>query len=229
MEWNCHKLFRSECYLLLQLIQQKSIHFSFFPTIQLDASICIILGRQNLRMTFLSMIFSKVGIEKSVKKNVDKFLYKVPFSSIGNRKSSNFFRIYQKKDGLEFELEIKKTPLKSFQDLLFSEQIQQFESESSYYFLKSFANIFPISYCFMDWLAVSLSPKISHSNLVNPLISEYIQVDHFIPVADKKYLFLLLQLLSFLQSFDAYERIYTRTVLFYNHFSCSRILKVYLF
>jgi len=82
---------------------------------------------------------------------------------IGNRKSSNFFRIYQKNDGLEFEREIKKTPLKSFQDLLFSRQVQQFESECSYYFLKSFTNIFPIYYCFMDWLAVSLRPKISHS------------------------------------------------------------------
>lgn len=42
-----------------------------------------------------------------------------PIFRIGNGKSSNFFRIYQKKDGLEFELEIKKTPLKSVQDLLF--------------------------------------------------------------------------------------------------------------
>jgi len=148
-----------------------------------------------------------------------------PIFIIGNRRSSNFFRIYQKKDGLEFELEIKKTPLKSFQDLLFSEQIQQFESQSSYYFLKSFANIFPISYCFMDWLAVSLSPKISHSNLVNPLISEYIQVDHFIPVADKKYLFLLLQLLSFLQSFDAYEQFIREQSYFIITFRVQEFLK----
>lgn len=128
-----------------------------------------------------------------------------PIFTIGNRKSSNYFRIYQKKDGLEFELEIKKTPLKSFQDLLFSTQIQQFEAECSHYFLKSFAKIFPISYCFMDWLAVNLRPKITHSNLVNPLISEYIQFDNLISVGDKKLLFLLLQLLSFLQSLDAYE------------------------
>jgi len=42
--------------------------------------------------------------------------------------------------GVEFELKIKKSSKKSFQDLLFSGQIQQFESECSYYFLKSFAN-----------------------------------------------------------------------------------------
>ena len=88
------------------------------------------------------MIFSKVVIEKSVKKNVD-------------------------------------TSKKRWARIWASGQIQQFESESSYYFLKSFANIFPISYCFMDWLAVSLRPKISHSNLVNPLISEYCSCYHF--------------------------------------------------
>jgi hypothetical protein len=38
------------------------------------------------------------------------------------------------------------------------------------------------------------------------LISEYIQVDNVISVIDKKHLFLLLQLLSFLQSLDAYEK-----------------------
>jgi hypothetical protein len=115
--------------------------------------------------------------------------------------------------------------LKSFQDLLFSGQIQQFESESSYYFLKSFANIFPISYCFMDWLAVSLKPKISHSNLVNPLISEYIQVDNFISVADKPHLFLLLQLLSFLQPLDAYEEFIREQSYFIITFRVQEFLK----
>jgi hypothetical protein len=91
------------------------------------------------------MIFSKVVIEKSVKKNVDKFRYKVPFLRSEIAKVLTFSAFIKKKDWLEFELEIKKTPLKFFQDLLFSGQIQQFESESSYYFLKSFANIFSIS------------------------------------------------------------------------------------
>jgi hypothetical protein len=39
-----------------------------FHQFSLDGWSNIILGRQNLRMTFLSMIFSKVIIEKSVKK-----------------------------------------------------------------------------------------------------------------------------------------------------------------
>lgn len=188
-----------------QLIQQKSIDFSFFPPIQLGRLDLHYFRKAKLTDDISVNDFFESCYRKISQKKRRQISVQGPIFTIGNRKSSHYFRIYQKKDGLEFELEIKKTPLKFFQDLLFSGQIQQFESESSYYFLKSFANIFPISYCFMDWLAVSLRPKISHSNLVNPLISEYIQVDNVISVVDKKHLFLLLQLLSFLQSLDAYQ------------------------
>jgi hypothetical protein len=208
-----------------QLIQQKSIDFSFFPTIQ--------LGRLDLHYFRKAKITDNISVNdffescyrKICQKKRRQISVQGPILTIGNRKSSNFFRIYQKKDGLEFELEIKKTPLKSFQDLLFSGQIQQFESESSYYFLKSFANIFPIYYCFMDWLAISLRPKISHSNLVNPLISEYIQVDNFISVDHKKHFFILLQFLSFLQSLDAYEKFLVDQSYFIITFRVQEFLK----
>ena len=188
-----------------KLIQQKSINLSVFPSIR--------LGRLDLHYfrkakpkddisvnDFFESCYRKISQKKRRQISVQG-----PIFTIGNRKSSNFFRIYQKKDGVEFELEIKKTPLKSFQDLLFSGQIQEFEAESSHYFLKSFAKLFPISYCFMDWLAVSLRPKISHSNLANPLISNYILSDNLTTLVQKKDFFLLLQLLSFLQSLDASE------------------------
>ena len=38
---------------------------------------------------------------------------------IGNRRSSNFYRIYQTKNCLRFELEIKKKQIKQFSNLLF--------------------------------------------------------------------------------------------------------------
>ena len=208
-----------------KLIQQKSIDFSFFPIIQ--------LGRLDLHYFRKSKLTDNISVNdffescyrKISQKKRRQISVQGPIFTIGNRRSSNFFRIYQKKDGLEFELEIKKTPLKSFQDLLFSGKIQQFESESSYYFLRSFANIFPISYCFMDWLAVSLRPKISYSKLINPLISEYIQIDNFISVAHKKHFFLLLQLLSFLQSLDAYEEFIREQSYFIITFRVQEFLK----
>ena len=188
-----------------KLIQQKSINFSVFPSIH--------LGRLDLHYfrkakptddislnDFFKSCFQKISQKKRRQISVQG-----PIFTIRNRKSSNYFRVYQKNNGLEFELEIKKTPLKSFQELLFSWQIQQFKAERSHYFFKSFANIFPISYCLMDWLAATLRPKITHSNLVNPLRSEYIQLDNLMSVAEKKHFFLLLQLLFFLQSLNASE------------------------
>ena len=103
-----------------QLIQQKSIDFSFFPIIQ--------LGRLDLHYFRKSKLTDNISVNdffescyrKISQKKRRQISVQGPIFTIGNRRSSNFFRIYQKKDGLEFELEIKKTPLKSFQDLLFS-------------------------------------------------------------------------------------------------------------
>lgn len=133
-----------------KLIQQKSINFSVFPSIH--------LGRLDLHYfrkakptddISLNDFFESCSQKISQKKR-RQISVQGPIFTIRNRKSSNYFRVYQKNNGLEFELEIKKTPLKSFQELLFSWQIQQFKAERSHYFFKSFANIFPISYCLMD-------------------------------------------------------------------------------
>lgn len=60
----------------------------------------------------------------------------------------------------------------------------------------------------MDWLAVSLRPKISHSNLVNPLISEYIQVDNLISVVDIEGYHLYNDKIGFDAFFDKNQRRY---------------------
>ena len=67
---------------------------------------------------------------------------------IGNRSSSNFYRVYQKDkeinysvyseimDGLQFELELKKEGIKSFQEFLFANQIEEFEGKLVEHFYK---------------------------------------------------------------------------------------------
>lgn len=78
--------------------------------------------------------------------------------TIGNRKNPNYLRIYseEKMKGIKFELEIKKLSLKSMQELLVSGEIQQFEEKIYFVFLKHLAKILPLSYCYLDWLAVWL-------------------------------------------------------------------------
>ena len=46
---------------------------------------------------------------------------------IGSRQSSKHLRIYQKRNGLEFELEIKKQETKKRESFLFSNQLERFE------------------------------------------------------------------------------------------------------
>jgi hypothetical protein len=54
---------------------------------------------------------------------------------IGNRSSSNYYRLYQKQNGLQFELELKNQLVKSFQKLLMDNSIQEFEHNLSKIFI----------------------------------------------------------------------------------------------
>jgi DNA relaxase NicK len=46
---------------------------------------------------------------------------------IGNRSSSNYYNVYQKQNGLQFECELKNQLVKLFQKLLTYNSIQEFE------------------------------------------------------------------------------------------------------
>ncbi len=48
---------------------------------------------------------------------------------IGSRTSSNYYRIYQTKQGVKFELELKNPLIQSFQSFLFNNQIEIFEQK----------------------------------------------------------------------------------------------------
>jgi len=55
---------------------------------------------------------------------------------IGNRSSSNYSRVYQKQNGLQFELELKNQLVKSFQKFLMDNSIQEFEHNLSKHFYR---------------------------------------------------------------------------------------------
>lgn len=54
---------------------------------------------------------------------------------IGSRTSSNYYRIYQTKQGVKFELELKNRLVKSLQSFLFNNQIEIFERKLALHFL----------------------------------------------------------------------------------------------
>ena len=61
----------------------------------------------------------------------------------------NFFRIYQKKNGIRFELEIKNQPLKAVQDSLFMNQIKDFEDQFTRHFYQHSKKVLVLLY--IDW------------------------------------------------------------------------------
>lgn len=71
---------------------------------------------------------------------------------IGNRKGSNFYRIYQTENGLRFELEIKKNQIKKFSNLLFCSDTEQFEEILIKHFHKYSKKLLTLNSCYADWL-----------------------------------------------------------------------------
>ena len=61
---------------------------------------------------------------------------------IGNRSSSNYYRVYQKQNGLQFELELKNQVVKSFQKVLMDNSLQEFEDNlSKHFYRQSFESL----------------------------------------------------------------------------------------
>ena len=75
------------------------------------------------------------------------------------RDSSNYYRIYQTKHGVKFELELKNpfrseatSLVKSFQSFLFNNQIEIFERNLVLHFYKLSINQIELNSCYTDWL-----------------------------------------------------------------------------
>ena len=73
---------------------------------------------------------------------------------IGSRQSSKHLRIYQKRNGLEFELEIKKQETKKRGSFLFSNQLEKFEDSSIRCYYEYLWNYLIFENPFTEWLVV---------------------------------------------------------------------------
>ena len=121
---------------------------------------------------------------------------------IGNRSSSNYYRVYQKHNGLQFELELKNQLVKSFQKLLFDNSIQKFEDKlSKHFYWQSFESL-NLNSCYMDWL-LDWYRKASHNQNTISLLTTYLKNDN------KELTFNFLRFLSFLQ--NRTKKSYTRS------------------
>ena len=121
---------------------------------------------------------------------------------IGSRQSSKHLRIYQKRNGLEFELEIKKQETKKLQSFLFSNQLEKFEDSSIRCYYEYLWNYLVFENPFTEWLVVG-----GRKLRVNRFLSDSLTLSYLKPKLarniyqslDKKpETFCFIQLLSFL-------------------------------
>jgi hypothetical protein len=133
----------------------------------------------------------------SLEKNSKGFILK-----IGNRRSNNYFRIYQGKNSLKFEHEMKGKFLQDYHSLLVENRLEEFEQKLSSHFLISFGKLLPLKYSYIDWLVIKLRPIRKLSIPQYFLNTDYLESKSFYLLSDPKKFVMLLQFLTYAQQLD---------------------------
>lgn len=197
-----------------KLIKQGSIQWKKFPNpvfSRLDIvyqrasksndPISSIEFRNSACLQFQELNFSKNLVSEKNQKGL--------ILKIGNRRSSNHYRIYtdpkNKNNILRFEAEMKGNLIKDFQDLLITSSFDEhrFESRIAYQFFKYFFELFtPLNQSsHIDWLVTRLRPYQSRNTFSSELVlhSDYLtQIDYKL-LKEKQHLIILLRLLAYVK------------------------------
>ena len=139
---------------------------------------------------------------------------------IGSRSSSNYYRVYQKSNGLEFELELKNELVKSFQKLLVDNCIKEFEHDLSKYFYRQSFKSLNLNTCYMDWL-LDWYRKASEKQNITGLLTTYLKNENLNSSKNKELTFNLLRFLSFIKSQKSSKRSLDDQVYYITNFLVS--------
>jgi hypothetical protein len=130
----------------------------------------------------------------SLEKNRKSWILK-----IGSRRSNNYSRIYDTKNSLKFEHEMKRKFLQNYYLLLVKNRLDEFEQKLSSHFLVYFGKLLPLHFSYLDWLIIKLRPIRKQSILQSGLNSDYIKSDISL---NRKTFVIFLQFLTYLQDLD---------------------------
>lgn len=144
---------------------------------------------------------------------------------VGSRDSANYYRVYEKKNGLEFELEMKKTLVKSFEKLFFLEDLSEFEMRVTQEFYKQSRKVAVLSTCYTDWLLVALRKIFQDQRPFDALVSSYIENEVVDSVSQKENFFKFLQFLSFVRGQEASKAYIEDQIYYLIEFSLTDFLK----
>jgi len=118
---------------------------------------------------------------------------------IGNRRTNNYSRIYEGKDSLKFEHEMKGKFLQPYHLLFVENNFDNFEQKLSSHFFVYFGKLLPLQYSYLDWLVFKLRPIQKQSICKNSFNSDYIKSEI---KADSTTFLTLLQFLNYAKCLD---------------------------
>lgn len=113
---------------------------------------------------------------------------------VRSQKSANYYRIYETKSGLRFELEIKKKPLQMVSKFLFSNKIEEFEERLPKHFYAYSKKILTFHDYYTDWL-IRFHRKTDKP--MNSLVTTYLKKQNHPSLSQFSEFFMLLQFFSF--------------------------------
>ena len=121
---------------------------------------------------------------------------------IGTRRSNHYSRIYQGKNFLKFEHEIKGKFIKTYQTLLIQDYFEEFEHKLSLHFLTYFGKVLPLHYSYTDWLVIKLRPMRKQRFYLTGLKVDYLKPLSFQDNIDPYKFCTLLQFLIYVQTLN---------------------------
>jgi hypothetical protein len=119
---------------------------------------------------------------------------------IGRRPSPRFYRIYSTKDGLKFEFEIKGRTVKSFQEDLFYNRLEDFEKNVSEHFYEYSKRLLPATNSYTDWLIIYRRKVKKETNPKTALVTTYLKSSLSKNQSERDALWKFFQLVTFIGS-----------------------------
>ena len=209
---------------IYKILQAKNLDWNIFKDVSLSRFDIHYFRKSNSVdsnqqvKNFLESTYTRIRA-KSKRRKVSFDPNKEPYIlKIGSRTSSNYYRVYQKRknlnhsvfiesvEGLEFELEIKKDFLKSFQQLLFNNRIDEFEEKLTQHFFNQSRQNFGLHFSYTDWIR-DFYRKLSYTREFNTgLVTDYLRQTKFDSLDETKSFFRFLQFLSFLRKMEGFRQ-----------------------
>ena len=187
------------------LVKQTSINWEFFSS--------AILGRFDLNYARKNKTDDKISVRQFLQNCQTKLMQtnknirleknsKGLILKIGTRRSNNYSRIYQGKNFLKFEHEMKGKFIKTYHTLLIQNHFEEFEHKLSIHFLTYFGKVLPLQYSYTDWLVIKLRPLRKQTFSLTGLKIDYLRSGSFQNNTDSYKFCTLLQFLVYAQTLN---------------------------